>query len=274
MGHRKIAAAVVLGVWAVALGWHVKREYFPPEGERLRAAARTLPPGPSYYRLMYGDVHIGWARSQVDTVGSGGGFQVTNRLEMRTEALGFPGEFRTTTEARLSPSLALESFLASGRGPIFDGRLQGEVQGDSLIVGRFQEGEARDSFRVAVDGPVVMTSSLPLRLAAEPEMRSGRTFQVPLFDPRSLSNRTVRITVAEGAVRSYPDSADRESPQGPWRPARWDSVRAWKVEHDVAGLPLSLWIDEDGRVLEATLGERFRLERTAFELAFYGWEEE
>jgi hypothetical protein len=45
-------------------------------------------------------------------------------------------------------------------------------------------------------------------------------------------------------------------------------VEAWLIEHRIAGLPVRAWMDEDGRLVEME-GGGLRVERTAFELAFF-----
>jgi hypothetical protein len=57
---------------------------------------------------------------------------------------------------------------------------------------------------------------------------------------------------------------------GVWVTAREDTVQAWWIEQEVAGIRLRSWLDEDGRLLSADVFGGLRLERTAFELALFG----
>lgn len=269
---RRAVAVLILLLWGGVLGWHVKREYFPPEAEQLEEAARVLPPGVAYYRVLYRGRHLGWARSEVDTVGDGQGFRITNHLALSTEPMGLEGRFQTDTRARLGRRLGLKEFSARGRGAIFNASLEGRVLGDSLITAVLERDSVADTLRVSVDGPVILSTALPLRLAAEPDVRPGRKIRVNVFDPRTLSTRSAAVRIVDAGLRSFPDSARRAGPDAPWEPARRDTVWAWKVERSVADFPLEAWFGENGRLVEASFAGSFRLERTAFELAFYGRE--
>lgn len=307
MSKRTIVAVGLLVAWVGALGWHVKREYFPARSTLLARGARGIPPGPAYYRLTWEERRLGWARVQLDTI-PGGGFRIRSLVELETGPLGPPGSLRAETESRLGPELGLESFearaggsllsalsagaLPSGAdggspadpapdtlGPVSDttaaaggaeilarGRV---LESDSTLVAVVERAGRRDSLRFPTGGDLVPLGALPLRLAADPRTSAGRRVSVRLLDPRSASVREVALEVTEAATRSYTDSARRDPDSGRWVPARRDTVRAWRVRPAEGGLPVTAWVDEDGRLLEARLGSALRLERTAFELAYF-----
>lgn len=296
MSKRTILAVGLLVAWAGALGWHVKREYFPARSTLLARGARGIPPGPAYYRLAWDGRRLGWARVQLDTI-PGGGFRIRSLVEMEADPLGPSGSLRVETESRLGPELRLRSFearaggsllaalsagalpSAAGSGPAPDTAaraggaelvVRGRVlEGDSTLVAVLERAGRRDSVRFPTGGDLVPLGALPLRLAADPRTAAGRRVSVRLLDPRSASVRNVTVQVTEGAPRSYPDSARRDPDSGRWVAARRDTVRAWRVTPAEGGLPVTAWVDEDGRLLEARLGSALRLERTAFELAYF-----
>lgn len=267
-GRGGLAAAILL-VWASTLIWHVKREYFRPFEALLAEAAATLPPGVAYYAIYSGEERTGWAQSRVDTLPGRAGFLVEDRMEGRLAGLGGAGRISLETSVRLGPTLALESFRLESRGPLGPVTARGTVEADSLLRMVVARGdEPPDSIRVRLDGPVVPATTLAMRLAAEESLEAGDRVRIPVFDPVSLSRRIAEVEVLAVETRSFPDSADTDV-AGRWRVAGRDTVRAWLVERQVAGLTLRSWVDEDGRLVEADLGGGLRLERTAFELAYY-----
>lgn len=270
MPERKIVAVVVLAVWVGALGWHAGRLYLRPEAEVLAAGARSLPPGVSYYAVYQGDRHAGWARSEVDTLPSGGGFVLRDRMRLSLEGLGIPGGAELRSRARLGPTLALRSFDVEATGLMGGLTADGEVDGDSVLSFRVvREGDTtRRTLRL--DGPVVPSTALPLRVAAEGESEAGDRYRIQTFDPLQLDTRTREVRVLERKVLTVPDSAARHPSTGEWVVARHDTVTAWRVGRELAGVELESWIDEDGRYVEVSTGTGLRLERTAFELAYYG----
>ena len=293
MSRRTVLAVGLLVAWAGALGWHVKREYFPARSTLLTRAASGIPPGPAYYSLSWDDRRIGWARVQLDTL-PGGGFDLSTLLEMEAGPLGVSGDLRAETTARLRSDLGLERFTARATGSLLTGLsdlgglaagvdsgsaaalsdgdtlgASGLVRGDSTLVAAVRRAGRTDTVRLSTRGGLVPMGALPLRLAADPDIRPGRRVAVRMLDPRSASVRTVELQVEEEAIRVFPDSADRDTATGQWVVAGADTVRAWRLTPAESGLPITAWVDEDGRLLEARLGSALRLERTAFELAFF-----
>lgn len=271
---RRRAAAVVLVLWAAVLGWHIKREYFRPAVELLAEAARGLPPGAAYYAVFQGDRRVGWARSQMDTLPDGAGFRVSELLDLPAAAAG---SIRLRSEAELDPTLALRSFSAEAEGAVAAApgggsavvRLGGEVIGDTLLRAWSEGAEGiPDTVRLPLEGSVVPAMAWPLRAAARGDLRPAQRFRVRVFDPLTMGIRQVELRVVEVGLRSYPDSADR-GPDGRWVEARRDTLPAWRVEQELSGLRLEAWLGRDGRLLEARLPGGLRLERTAFELAFF-----
>ena len=268
MSTRKAIAVLVLAVWVVALGWHAKRLYLRPEAEVLADQARTLPPGVSYYAVYQGDRHAGWARTEVDTLPAGG-FVLQDRMRVSLEGLGIPGGAELSSEAELGPTLALRSFRVEASGLLGGLTAEGEVAPDSVLSFRVVRGGDTTRRSVRLDGPVVPSTALPLRVAAEGESEAGDRYRIQTFDPLQLSYQTQEVRVLERRVLTVPDSARRDT-TGAWVVARHDTVTAWRVAREMAGVELESWIDEDGRYVEVATGAGLRLERTAFELAYFG----
>lgn len=272
MSGRARLAIGVLAAWVVTLGWHVKRTYFRPVTELVAEAAATLPPGTAYYAVRRGERHVGWAQSHVDTLPGSTGFVLEDRLVAEIDLpAGGEAELRLESRTELGPTLTLRTFDVRSRGLLGAFRLSGRVHGDSLlVVRRTVEGDsAPGPARLTLDGPVVPEAALPMRFVVWNEVRPGRTFRVPLLDPTTLTIRPVEVEVLERRVRTFPDSATTDA-EGRWVEARRDTVDSWLLRRDVGGLALRTWVDEDGRLLEAQTAAGLRLERTAFELAYYG----
>lgn len=270
-GRAKLATAI-LAMWIATLAWHAKRQYFRPLEEVLAQAAATLAPGTAYYAIFAGDRRVGWAQNHLDTLPGRAGFLVEDRLEARLPGTGGGAPVFVETRVQLGPTLSLETFQVAAQSPLGPLRAGGSVDGDSILRIAIQREGLPDSARIPLDGPVIPATSLALRLAVERGLEPGDRISVPVFDPVTLSRRIVQARVLERETRTFADSADTD-PAGRWFAARLDTVRAWLVEQEVGGVVLRSWVDEDGRLLEAALGGGVRLERTAFELAYYPYRE-
>jgi hypothetical protein len=267
--NRRVAAGVILGLWVLVVAWHIRREYFRPEAERFALAARTLPPGVAYYALYRGDRRAGWAQSEMDTLPAASGFLLRDRVSLNLPGMGPQGESETTTEAWYGPGLELDSLNYLSVIAADSVRVSGRMSGDSLLLVRVASGGDISDAELGTGGPLSLTTAWPLRMAAEERARPGDTYAVRLFDPATRSIRDVEIRVLERRLRTYPDSADTDSLTGAWIAVRHDTVQAWSLEQSVGELALASWVDEDGRFLAAELPGDLRLERTAFELAFF-----
>ena len=268
MSRRGWLAMAVLLLWSATIGWHVKRLYFRAIEEIVTDAARRIPPGAAYYVVEQEGRRVGWSQSRVDTLPSHGGFRIRDRLEATIMAGGQPVPTTLVSEAELGPALQLRRFTLRSRGILGDFLTSGETRGDSLLLLVLRRGARTDTVRLTLEGPVILSTAWPLRFVAQSERRPGRRFRIPLFDPVTGSTRPVDLEILAEATRTYADSATDAGPL--WVEAREDTVRAWLVERDLAGLKFRSWIDEDGRLLEAEMPGGFRIRRTAFELAFYG----
>lgn len=270
-GRARLGLGILL-LWAGTLAWHVKRQYFRPLEEVVALGARTLPPGAAYYAVQRDGRQVGWARSHLDTLPAGGGFLLEDRLEVFLP-LGPERVTVLASEVELGPTLALRRFAVESRGALGRFSASGRASGDTLLLVRVEREGRADSLRLSLDGPVLPSYALAMRLVAGGGLRPGDRVRLPVFDLASLSTRQALVRVLEGGLRSFPDSATVDE-AGRWVPARRDTVRAWLVEREAAGLRLRTWIDEDGRLVEAEMAGGLRLDRTAFELAYYPFRDE
>ncbi|MDX1579303.1 MAG: hypothetical protein R3266_12510, partial [Gemmatimonadota bacterium] len=211
---------------------------------------------------------IGWAQTEIDTLPNATGFLLDDRLVLGEGLLPGLEPLDVRTEATLGPTLALRRFDLEATGVPGIRHVAGEVRGDSLLELDFRGSGASRSRRIPLEEPILVAASWPLRFAAERELELGERYELDVYDPMTGSRRTMAVSVLDQATRTFTDSVTVED--GRWVSARLDTVRAWRVEHDLSGLTLEAWVDEDGRLLEARLPGELRLERTAFELAYFG----
>jgi hypothetical protein len=268
MVRRRWLALAVLLVWGGTLGWHVKRLYFRPLATLLAEAARTIPPGVAYYAVFQGDRRIGWAQTDVDTLPSASGFILRDRLEIREALVPGGDPLNMTVEARLGPTLTLQTFRVQVAGIPGVHQVEGEVRGDSALDIRILDDESGRETSLPLDEPMVLNAAWPLRIAAQRDLQPGDQLRLNMFDPLASTTRLVDLTVLAQERKTFSDSVT--AVDGLWVSAREDTVSAWWIEQEVAGIRLRSWVDEDGRLLIAEAPGGLRLERTAFEFAFFG----
>jgi len=247
------------------LGWHVRREYFQPELARLAEAALSLAPGVNFYTLRMGDRAVGLATSRLDTVPEG--FVLDDLLSLELPALGQTGTAVVRTRVDLSPSLVMKGFSFSLDSEVGQYEATGSVEGDTLLHVDLVTGRSRQSISHRLPQPPIFAAVLPIRLAMGEGLEVGKRLRFPVFDPSSLSTRTVEVRVVEHDTLLVPDSAALDPETGRWAPAHYDSIPSWRIAERYGGVQVESWIDADGRIVRASSPLGFSMEKTEYELA-------
>ena len=258
-------SALVLVIWFAMIGWQVRREYFQPELTRLAEAALSLAPGVNFYTLRLGDRTIGQATSRLDTVPSG--FELEDVMVLDLPALGQTGSAVVRSRVSLSHALVMESFSFSLDSEVGRYRADGVLGADSTLHVTIDAGGSKQEVSYKLAEPPIFSAALPIRIAMAGELKVGNTLHLPVFDPSTLSTRTVEIRVLEYDTLVVPDSASYDPVSKRWSPSRYDSIPAWKIAEIHGGVQVESWVDEDGRILRASSALGFTMEKTEYELA-------
>jgi hypothetical protein len=263
MGKRLLAAAIVL-VWLGMVGWQVRAEYFQPELTRLAEAARALAPGINFYTLSMGERTVGQATSRLDTVPDG--FVLEDMMNLELPALGQTGTAVARTRVKLTPALVMESFSFTLDSEVGRFEASGDLSPDTTLSVRIVSAGSEQNLSFRLPQPPVMSSVVPIRVAMGGALKVGQNVRLPVFDPTSLSTRTVEVHVIDYDTLFVTDSVALDR-SGRWSPAGVDTVPAWKIAEVFGGIRVESWVDADGRILRASSPLGFSMEKTEYELA-------
>lgn len=263
---RRHWAVAILVVWGLSLGWLVKREVFRSTSARLAEAALAVPPGALFYRVDLGSQQIGFRSATLDTLRDS--IRVEDVYVLDVAALGRLHRTSARSVAILSRTLRLRRVDVTFDGDLGRFDVHGSVHGDSLLrVSIVSAGDSQVT-RIPLSGPITLPTLLPLRLAFGGELEDGRSYTGRLFDPVLLASRDVTVRVAAESTLVVADSADLDSTTMVWLPEQFDTVRAFRIEELVQGIPVHSWIDAQGRVVRAARAAGIETERSAFEIAY------
>jgi hypothetical protein len=252
-------------IWAVALLWLARREYFPPGGRQTGPSDWPVPPGSAFYAVRNGATQIGIASIVIDTGASGLRVKELLRLDPVPGA-GSSGRLLLRTEAILAHTLRLRSWTGSQIEGDVETQLTGQVDGDSILLVTLTHGAEVESVGVRLARPVFPPTAVALGFVARRHLRIGRTATVAVLDPTDLTLRDQRMRVAAESVFVVPDSAAYDSTGRRWVIAHVDTVRAWRLDAVEHGLPVQRWIDGQGLLVRSTTPLGLTFERSAFEL--------
>lgn len=263
MRRRIIGTAIVL-VWIGMVGWKARDVYFQPELTRLAEAALGLAPGINFYTLTMGDRTVGQATSRLDTLPDG--FELEDLMNLELPALGQTGVAVARTRVKLSPSLVMENFSFTLDSEVGRFEASGELLPDTTLQVRILSAGSEQNLNFRMPQPPIMSNVVPIRVAMGEGLEVGETVRLPVFDPTSLSTRTVEVHILEHDTLFVTDSAAVDG-FGRWASARQDTVPAWKIAEEFGGIRVESWVDEDGRILQASSAMGFSMQKTEYELA-------
>jgi hypothetical protein len=256
--------AIVL-VWMGMVGWQARAEYFQPELTRLAEAARSLAPGINFYTLTMGGRTVGQATSRLDTLPDG--FELEDLMSLELPALGQTGTAVARTRVKLDPALVMESFSFTLDSEVGRFEASGSLGPDTTLKVSIASAESEQELNFRLPQPPVMSSVVPIRIAMGGALEVGETVRLPVFDPTSLSTRTVEVHVIDFDTLLVTDSASLDPGTSRWSAARVDSVPAWQIAEVFGGIRVESWVDADGRILRASSPLGFAMEKTEYELA-------
>jgi hypothetical protein len=262
---RRLLAGGILLFWLGTVGWHVRREYGQPEMVRLAESALSLAPGVSFYTLSMGGRTVGLATSRLDTLPDG--FVLEDLLTLELPALGQTGMAVARTQVNLSPGLVMRDFAFSLDSEVGRYEATGMVEGDTLLRVSLDAGGSSQTVSHRLSQPPIFASILPIRVALGEGLEIGTRLRFPVFDPSSLSTRSVEVRVVEHDTILVPDSAALDPGSGRWSPAHYDSIPSWRIAEVFGGVQIESWVDADGRIVKASSPLGFSMEKTEYELA-------
>jgi len=103
--NRAGLAVLLLAAWIGALGWQVRRVFFPAQAQRLALGVRAIPPGVAYYAVYRDARRVGWGQIDVDTLPAASGFRVRDNCpsqsnrEIRLQESQRPPHFQEVVES-------------------------------------------------------------------------------------------------------------------------------------------------------------------------------
>jgi hypothetical protein len=268
---RRHAAFGILLAWLVGVGFMVKRVHFRPRAELLaEAAVARVGPSASYYLLTMGGQTVGYISNTTDTAVTG--ITVQSNTVMALNLLGAMQQVGMSTVFNLTRTLRLQSFDASVNSPAMRFQAHGRTSGDTLLEVQVDDGSGRvRDQRIRLDRPLEMASLVNLRLAVGGQLEVGRSYTVRSFEPITQNLVDAVLTVTAESTMTFPDSAVLDSGTMRWVPARWDTVRAYRVTQTAMGTSFDSWIDENGDIVQASSNMGITTTRTAFEIAVQNW---
>ncbi len=239
---RRAFSLLVVALWIGVMAVLVHRSYIHASGSLATDLAR-YGSSAQWRGVYYRGEKVGFTVSQNVPVANGdeeddGDLELQEDGQLQMSLLGAHTVTKIRTRARVNRSFVLESFefaLDPGTGPI---TITGQVNGTNLRVTITTAGRARSEILQLPERPM-LGLNLARRLA-ETGLTTGSRYQWNVFDPATLRNTPVHVTVGP---REVVRAANLPVP-------------AFRVEMEFSGLRTTSWITDTGEVIreESPLG--------------------
>lgn len=225
----RVLSVLVLVAWVGQMGLLVRHAAREASGGNLAADLAQYGSSAVWKGIYSRGAKIGFTVSQVAPRSDGYELQEDGRLQMTI--LGVSTAAVVRTSARVDKAFELRSFsftLDPGTGPItIAGRVEGTRLDYTVTTPSGSRSESRD-----LPEPPALALNLSRRLAAS-GLREGARHAFPVFDPATLRNAPMTLTVGR-----------REVVRAAGRP-----VPAFRVDMSLAGLSSTAWVTDVGEVV-------------------------
>ena len=258
--------ATIVALWAVGLLLMARRNANRSEVEQLADVALRVQPATFYYSVERDGQQIGAISSSIDTT-----VQALVSEEYFVGDAASPGASGTErTSARWQSALTRgfrlqRTSIAITRANMPFSIRAAVAEDTTLVVAVSQAGTDKPPVSLSVTPPVFTPALATVAFMLGGPHEIGRTQTMSVFDPTTRTVLRPELRIHAESLFTVVDSA-AVGPGGGWIVAHRDTVRAWRIEGGPAGL--SAWVDAEGRVVAARMGNGWSVMRTAFEIAY------
>lgn len=249
-----VAIAIVVS-WGAALTWLAVRRTGQSDLSLIASqASLRLSPGEAWFRVMAGDVQIGYAGITLDTLSNG---QYRIREQSSLEVPGDTALIRTirSTEYFLGAGLGVDSLISRYVRPGRSTEFRVSESGPGWQVTSRGDGEAVSGRLevIPVTGAQPMAPVpirvVPLRLALVGALATGNSRTLPVASGWPPAGWPTTLEANGDSTVIFADSSETDPASGVWLPVTWDTVRTRSLVVDAPEGPLRLLLDTRGTVV-------------------------
>ncbi|MDY6850916.1 MAG: transglutaminase-like domain-containing protein [Thermodesulfobacteriota bacterium] len=219
---------LVILFWGLMVFLLVKRIHLAPEVTIVET--ERLKDSETWMSVFFKGRKVGYSVQSLTRIETG--YVVDQKTYLRLNLMGQVRELRTLTSARLNKSLGLKSFnFFMSSGPVryqLTGRLVGLV-----LELTSQTAGHKSKSRLNLEKAPRLATGLMAYLTRE-GLEKGQRFQVPIFDPSTLSSRQVQVAVE-----------DREK-----LVIDGQTMDTYRIRMNYFGNQSYTWVDTEGRTVK------------------------
>ena len=229
-----LLTAAIVGIWVVLVGVLVADRYFPGGASDITEGLRISPAETDdWFLIRIGGAYSGYGRSRQ--------FRREDHWRLRDDlniSLNLQGQIkpiRIFTESDLDENFRLISFRLKVSSGIMSFEQKGRMEGRDLLLEMPGSQSGRPKRMKLYESPRMSRSlGLPVPLTG---LQVGEEIHLPIFDPLDGNKWDTVIKVLEKADLDLGGK----------------KVEAWRVRATMRALDLTMWVDNEGRLLKGRM---------------------
>lgn len=228
-----VLGSCVVVVWLVMVGLLVRKVHFGGEAAEAGPAAVKAENALNereWREIYLKDRKVGYAVSMITTLDQG--YYLQEELFLRLNLTGFGRSLYVATQAQVDQAFLLRSFRTMMSSGVVRFAVSGKVEDQVLRVTSEGAGATRRQ-SIALKSTPALSAGLSHFFKTR-RVAVGERYRIPLFDPSTLSQKDMVITVTAKERLTL----------------NRITYEAYRMESELWGKPLTFWVDETGRTLK------------------------
>jgi hypothetical protein len=221
-------------LWLVLLGVLVKRVNVNglgnPTGGVNEKVTTTLSSQREWMEIYLKNNKVGYSMRQVDPYGEN--YRIRDEIVLNLNLMGQPVGIQSITVSVVDQRFLLKEFNFSIHSGAVTFVTTGHVEGKWMQL-EIGEGPVKRTERIHLANPPMIGSALA-QLFKGRVLHLGQSFEFPIFDPSTLARKEVVLEVIARETVSI----------------RHNEYKAFRIETEMWGQPMTFWVDESGNVLK------------------------
>ncbi len=232
-GFSPLVTVLVVGLWVVLMGSLLKERYLPHAAEIKDALRFSSAEADDWFLIRLGGAYAGFGRSR--QFRNGLDWRLRDDLHISLNIQGQVKPIRIRSESEVDRDFRLISFSLEVASGIVSFQQKGLMEGKTLVLENpTSPGAVAKRLRLYEVPRISRSLGLPLPLT---DLQEGQVLRIPIFDPLDGNKWDAEIKVLE---RADTDVAGKK-------------VAAWRVRAAYRTVELTMWVDQDGRLLKGRM---------------------
>jgi transglutaminase-like putative cysteine protease len=229
-----LIGAVIVTVWLVMMGLLIKKINFNYDADRFdiieQKKSLLTTAEREWMEIYLKGKKVGYSVNRVSPLEEN--YLIQEEILLRLNLMGKASSIYTVSRSVVDHAFLLKSFRFRMTSGLVTYQISGRVKGNRMTL-EIGEGAARRKKIIKLSAPPILGSGMA-RFFKGRELEVGRSFRFPLFDPSTMTQKEVafRVMSEESVV------------------IKRMKYNAFRLETEMWGQPMTMWLDEKGAVLK------------------------